>query len=332
MAGITRMYGDTIKVTQLYYVRAAADLGSFSRAAASLGVTQPALSNGIAALENTLGLKLFERSTTGAILTPAAAKVLPHVHTLLAALEGLIAEGEKATGQQMEPLRIGVSPLIHATLLERVVLASTSDFPPLVLQEDNLADLRNAVRARELDVALVPSLNNGNQNGEWEHRPLHTEPVHYLAPRTAQEDRAAQDGQDDHAGRPIDVSELSTRPMVMVGAACGLTAFTHDLFAQRGAQLRPYQGEADSYRSVEAWARLGLGGALLPVSRFSDARQTQPVHDSGQAVQIHYEAFWLKSNSRLDVIRQLMRHLTAEATELLDEASVQSALGEESVE
>jgi DNA-binding transcriptional LysR family regulator len=59
------MYGDTIKVTQLHYARAAADQGLFSRAAASLGVTQPALSNGIAALERALGGRLFERSTAG---------------------------------------------------------------------------------------------------------------------------------------------------------------------------------------------------------------------------------------------------------------------------
>src|SRR5581483_3160052 len=72
MRDIANMYGDAVKVTQLYYLRAAADLGSFSRAAASLGVSQPALSNGIAALERVLGGQLFARSTTGVAPTALA--------------------------------------------------------------------------------------------------------------------------------------------------------------------------------------------------------------------------------------------------------------------
>ena len=55
---------------QLRYLSAIAETGSFRRAADRLGVTQPALTAQIAALEAGLGLQLFERSRRGAALSP----------------------------------------------------------------------------------------------------------------------------------------------------------------------------------------------------------------------------------------------------------------------
>src|SRR5690349_18714932 len=111
------MHGDTIKVTQLHYARAAADLGSFSAAAAALGVTQPALSRGIAALERVLGGALFQRSTTGVEPTALAAKVLPRLRDTLGSLESMLSEARAAAGRL--PLRMGVSPLIDPRLVGR---------------------------------------------------------------------------------------------------------------------------------------------------------------------------------------------------------------------
>lgn len=121
MADIRKMYADRVKVVQLYYVRAAADLGSFSRAAATLGVTQPALSHGIAALERTLGGLLFDRTTSGVTLTPLATRVLPQVHAVLGSLNSMLVEAQALTRADSEPLRLGVSPIIHPDLVGRGV-------------------------------------------------------------------------------------------------------------------------------------------------------------------------------------------------------------------
>lgn len=301
MTDITRMYGDTIKVTQLHYARAAADLGSFSRAAASLGVTQPALSNGIALLERTLGGALFTRSTTGVTLTPLAIRVLPHLHAILASLDTLIGEARAATSQDTAPLRLGVSPLIHPDLVARAFQAARQHAPAaLILKEDNLTGLRTALLSRHLDLILVPAVTDaiGCQRRQIDH-----EPLHYLASST---DTVISTSTDQASGKPLELAELSGRSLVMVGAACGLTTFTRSLFASTGADLRPYPGEADSYRSLEAWAHLGLGGALLPLSRFRANESTRPVHHNGTAVTITYEALWLNHASRLSAIETLL--------------------------
>src|SRR5699024_5943550 len=74
------------------YVRAVAEPGSFSAAAKSYGVTQPALSNGIAKLETTLGDRLFDRSPRGVTPTAFGEAMLPRIERALAALDDVRAE------------------------------------------------------------------------------------------------------------------------------------------------------------------------------------------------------------------------------------------------
>jgi len=298
--GIARMHGDTIKVTQLYYARAAADLGSFSGAAAELGVTQPALSHGIAALEHSLGGPLFARSTTGVSLTPLGVQVLPHLHDLLGCLDVLLTVARTRSGADSEPLRLGVSPLIHPALVARAFQAARQHAPAaLILKEDNLADLRSALLNRDLDLILVPAVSDAK--GLLRRR-IDSEPVHYLPSATQDVDLSG----DLQGGLPIEIAELSGRALVMVGDACGLTTFTRSLFASTGIVLEPYPGEADSYRSLEDWAHLGLGGALLPWSRFHDESGTRPVHDGGEPVMISYEALWPAHSTRTGAIDALL--------------------------
>ncbi|MBP7596286.1 MAG: LysR family transcriptional regulator, partial [Candidatus Microthrix sp.] len=59
------------------YLRAAARAPSWTEAAAQLGVTQSALSQGIAELERRLGITLFERLGRRRVLTSAGAVLLP---------------------------------------------------------------------------------------------------------------------------------------------------------------------------------------------------------------------------------------------------------------
>jgi DNA-binding transcriptional LysR family regulator len=59
------------------------DLGSYTRAAALLGVTQPAVSAQIKRLQVLLGVELFERSTHGVALSPAGEAVVSRARRLL---------------------------------------------------------------------------------------------------------------------------------------------------------------------------------------------------------------------------------------------------------
>ncbi|MEU9181557.1 LysR family transcriptional regulator [Streptomyces sp. NPDC048550] len=83
---------------------AAADAGQFQEAAAELGVTQQAVSKRIAALERTLGVRLFTRTPRGAELTIDGQAFLPHARELLRVAERAIASVH--TGRR--PLRVDI--------------------------------------------------------------------------------------------------------------------------------------------------------------------------------------------------------------------------------
>ncbi|MFF4540123.1 LysR family transcriptional regulator [Streptomyces aureus] len=83
---------------------AVADAGQFQEAAAELAVTQQAVSKRVAALERTLGVRLFTRTPRGAELTIDGQAFLPHARELLRVSERAVASVR--TGRR--PLRVDI--------------------------------------------------------------------------------------------------------------------------------------------------------------------------------------------------------------------------------
>jgi DNA-binding transcriptional LysR family regulator len=70
---------------------------SFSRAAAELGLSQPAVSHAIARLERSYGLRLLDRTSREVRLTAAGRSLLPRVEALLEHAEAVTAEAQRLT-------------------------------------------------------------------------------------------------------------------------------------------------------------------------------------------------------------------------------------------
>ena len=77
---------------ELYQLRSfavVAELGHLTRASERLHLSQPALSAQIKALEDELGVTLFERTPSGMVLTSAGRALLPEAEKVLAAAQAL---------------------------------------------------------------------------------------------------------------------------------------------------------------------------------------------------------------------------------------------------
>lgn len=127
-----------VTLRQLRYFKAVVENGSFSRAAESVYVSQPALSLQIRDLEETLGLPLLERESRGVILTPLGREV--HAQTLRVLDETLLLE---TMGKRFE-----AGPF-------RVVVGIVSTLAPYFLT-DLLERLQDASSRVELDVMEAP--------------------------------------------------------------------------------------------------------------------------------------------------------------------------------
>jgi DNA-binding transcriptional LysR family regulator len=92
---------------QLRYFVAVAEELHFTRAAARLLITTPSLSQQVRRLEGQLGVRLFDRSSTGVRLTPSGELLLPHARRTLAAAEELAASAVRLAQGQTTVLRLG---------------------------------------------------------------------------------------------------------------------------------------------------------------------------------------------------------------------------------
>jgi len=97
---------------------------------------------------------------------------------------------------------------------------------------------------------------------------------------------------------------------LLVHDACGLTRLTRHLFATRRLPLREYEGQAVSYQVLEEWARVGVGSAILPLSKLSSPDLGRPiVLGNGHRAVIRYEAVWSPPTVQAPHLQALTRDL-----------------------
>lgn len=119
------MNKSTFSLPPLEWVRAfeaAARLGSFTAAATETGLTQPAISQRIAQLENHLNAKLFVRRPRAITLTVEGETWLPHVQS---ALQGLSDSSEMLFARGRQQLKISASQSVIAMWLPHRLAAAS---------------------------------------------------------------------------------------------------------------------------------------------------------------------------------------------------------------
>jgi len=139
----------------LRYFLAVAELGSFSKAAARVSVTQPTLSVGIAKLESEVGARLFERTTRRVSLTPAGSKFLQHARRITQEYEAALRDVSETP--QLKRVRAGVLSTIPARDLERVVAhhAKQASGEALEILDSTERDIANRLSDGRLDAAIT---------------------------------------------------------------------------------------------------------------------------------------------------------------------------------
>ena len=144
-------------IRQLECVVAVADHGSFRRAAAAVGISQPALSAQIQTIEGVLGVQLFERDRRSVLVTPAGADVIERARAALAAVDGVRDAARRRSEPLVGSLRFGVIPTVAPYWLPALLPEVRRRFPrlELILREDQTARLLAQLGEGKLDVALV---------------------------------------------------------------------------------------------------------------------------------------------------------------------------------
>lgn len=142
---------------QLQYAVLLSEMRSFSQVAERLNISQPALSKQILSLENELGIKLFDRTTTPLTVTPAGQYFIQGAADLVYQEHQLLRSMERFRSGEAGQLVIGVTPFRSSYLMPDVVKKVRSAFPHIQvnLQESNSDLLRKEAAEGKFDFAVV---------------------------------------------------------------------------------------------------------------------------------------------------------------------------------
>jgi LysR family transcriptional regulator, regulator of abg operon len=136
-----------------------AEHGSYTGAAAALGVSQPALSNSIMVLERAIGAPVLERHRRGAALTDIGRLLVTHAAAIESVLSRAREEVELRKRGLDGSLVIGVSPIACVDIVPNAIARLKRDAPNIavLIHERPDDELIEALRSGEIDMMIGPT-------------------------------------------------------------------------------------------------------------------------------------------------------------------------------
>ncbi len=243
-----------------------ATLGSFRKAAERLYTTQPAISTRIAALEEELGVQLFERESGKTLLTSKGQELLPFAEKIVFMSEQLRKRADRVA-LLSGILRLGVSETIVHSWLPQFFRELHKAVPNLDVEitVDVTSNLRTGLMDRSLDLAF---LMGPVSEPKMENRALCSFPLMWVASPDLK-----------LPNRRLTLEELAAWPIVTY--ARNTKPFAE--ISQKFSQLDELPARFYSSSSLAACRRLtldGIGVSTLPLSVIADELR------SGQLVKL----------------------------------------------
>jgi DNA-binding transcriptional LysR family regulator len=142
---------------RLVVFRAVAEQLSFRKAAEELYLTQPAVTFQIKALEEDLGVQLFDRTGAHVAVTPAGAALLKRANQARALLAEAEQEIAALTGDLAGELSLGVSTTISQYVLPRILGAFAKEYPRCRFSviSGNTEHIVKAIEAQRVALGLI---------------------------------------------------------------------------------------------------------------------------------------------------------------------------------
>ena len=147
----------SISISQINYVLALAETGSFSKAAEQCYVTQSTLSTMVKKLENHLDLRMFDRSSKPIRLTQEGHVIMEQLRVIYQEYDNLKELIQETKEEFYGTLQIGIIPTVAPFLLPLFLNRMTSDHPQVTfsIHEITTNDIITKVKSRELDIGIL---------------------------------------------------------------------------------------------------------------------------------------------------------------------------------
>jgi DNA-binding transcriptional LysR family regulator len=246
------MARNNLSLAQLQAFAAVAQHCNFREAAASLNVSQPALSRTIRLAEEALGARLFDRDTRSVALTPAGRELRPIAQRILAEFHGAFSDLAGFLSGRSGQVAVGALPSIGVAVLPALIARFQAQYPQVgfTLVEAAAAPLLQAVDEGRVDVAVTV---RPEPDSRLRYQHVLDDPFLLLCRR---DDPLAR-------RRAVPWKVFEGRPWLSAFPQSSIKPVTDAVFLQQGLQVQA----ALTYPSVAAAGAMvhaGLGITALP--------------------------------------------------------------------
>jgi DNA-binding transcriptional LysR family regulator len=243
-----------LNLRQLQTFVTVARLNSFTRAAQLLRLSQPALTKQVRQLEETLGVRLFDRNTRRVELTRIGKELAPVINQLLQEIEAVVVNTKELAAQTRGVVRIAALPSVSSMLLPKAIARFKERYPGIsVVLKDVIAQrIVMLVKTEEVDFG-IGILNVSDS--EVQYSPLLTDRMIVVFQPGSALERKKQIGLKDLVGLPLVLMDPGTSVRKLVDQA----------FEAIGQIARP-AFEATYMSTAAGMVKAGLGVTILPLS------------------------------------------------------------------
>jgi DNA-binding transcriptional LysR family regulator len=300
-----------VELRQLEYLAAVVSHGSFGRAAQEIYVTQSALSQQIARLEDELGLTLLLRGPKGVEPTPAGVEFLDHARAILGRVSEARAAVDDHLGAVRGVARVAATPYDTRELPE--ALAAFHRAHPQVhvaFQLASATQIAEQLAAGTIDVAMLAVNAHGAKlPASVAVHTLAEEPLCLLAGSGDPLVRGRADGVDGaDAGTGLAIDDLRGRPVIMPIRGTALRALLDDAFTEVGFSPLP-RFETSDPQMIRQLVGAGLGVSIVPRGWLLDDGPAVASVELAQPLPAYRVALLATTQPRIPARDRLVEHL-----------------------
>ena len=250
---------------QLRIFIAVAQQQSFSRAGELIGLSQSAVSHAVKELEQTLSLRLIDRTTREVVLTLAGKQLASRMALLIEDMDSLINDLHHYGGQHTGTVRVAASQTISAQLMPNCLAVCQRDYPEirLHLHDSVQQSVVQAVRQEEVDFGIVIELPN---NSDFDTQPILHDPFLLLC----------RDDDPLAYQQTVSWSEIARRQCVLQDYASGSRVLIDAIFRQYGEMPEVVQ-QVGHPSTLFTMVDAGIGISILPALALPLPRESQLV-------------------------------------------------------
>jgi DNA-binding transcriptional LysR family regulator len=226
--------------------------GSFTEAANTLFLTQPAVSQQVKSLEDEFGTKLLEKRGKGFRLTPAGEEVRTGAEDVFSRIDRMVEAVDEIKGLIRGRLSVAAGDTIVMYMFPGWMKKFTGKFPgiDLYLAGQISADVEEMVRRGECDLGLITMPPSSSDLAS---EMLPSEELCLILP-------------GDHPvaeKKRIDLKTITGLPRIALGRRSKTRRLIEDAFASKGLEWKPLT-ELNGFEIIKRYVAAGLGAAIVP--------------------------------------------------------------------